>query len=289
MLGHKVFQLLRERFTNSFCAINDSKLDGRLSKISLLQSEQVIDGVNAENLPALEEMLEEFRPTVIVNCVGVIKQRLEAKAALPSIALNAMLPHWLSNRSSSWRGRLIHISTDCVFSGRRERQQGAYAEDDQSDAEDLYGKTKYLGEVTSENAVTLRTSIIGRELFHHKSLLEWFLDQEKQQITGFRRAIYSGVTTNHLAEVIGDIIEFHPRLSGLYQVTSQAISKYDLLCLLRDAYRLDLEIVPDDTFYCNRSMVGDRFRQATGYICPSWPELAAQLASDTTPYKQWRY
>jgi dTDP-4-dehydrorhamnose reductase len=135
----------------------------------------------------------------------------------------------------------------------------------------------------------LRTSIIGRELFHYKSLLEWFLSQERKQVKGFRRAFYSGVTTNHLAEVIADVILLHPRLSGIYQVTSQTISKYELLLLLRDAYKLDVEITPDETFHCDRSMRGDRFRLATGYICRPWPELVAQLANDTTPYGNWRF
>jgi dTDP-4-dehydrorhamnose reductase len=285
MLGHKMFQVLKERLPDTFCAIRDSKRDDRLSRISLLQSENVIDGVDAEDFPSLQKMLEERRPEWIVNCVGIVKQRAEADAALPSIALNALLPHWLADRCLAWGGRLIHIGTDCVFSGRR---AGGYTEDDPSDAEDLYGKTKYLGEVTTGNAITLRTSIIGRELFHRESLLEWFLSQEKRRVTGFKKARYSGVTTNHLAEVVGDIIQFYPRLSGLYQVTSQTISKHDLLCLLRDAYKLDVEIAPDETFHCNRSMVGDRFRLATGYVCPSWPELAAQLASDPTPYEHWR-
>lgn len=284
MLGHKMFQVLKERFPDTFCAIRNSKRDERLTKISLLQSENVIDGVNAEDFASLQKMLVERRPEWIVNCVGIVKQRAEAKAALPSVALNALLPHWLADRCLAWGGRLIHISTDCVFSGK----VGGYTEDSPSDAEDLYGRTKYLGEVAAENAITLRTSIIGRELFHRESLLEWLLSQEKKRVMGFRRAFYSGVTTNHLAEVVGDIIQLHPRLSGLYQVTSQTISKRDLLCLLRDAYRLEVEIAPDDAFHCDRSMLGDRFRRATGYVCPPWPKLVAQLASDPTPYQHWR-
>lgn len=287
MLGHKMFQTLRGRFPETFCAIRGSKNEEWFKQFNLFQSntaaDNVIDSIDVTDFPVLRELLREQQPQVVINCAGVIKQRAESKAALPSIAINSYLPHWLAQRCAEWGGRLIHFSTDCVFSGRR----GDYREDDPSDAEDLYGKTKYLGEVAAENALTLRTSIIGRELRHRQSLLEWFLGQRNKQITGFKRALYSGVTTNHLAEVVADIIERHPRLSGLYQVTSQTISKYDLLCLLRDAYQLDVEIVPDEIFHCDRSMNGDRFRQATGCVCPSWPELAAQLAKDTTPYEQW--
>jgi len=288
MLGHKVYQVLKERFPDTHCTIRQSGEDERIVKISLLQSDNVIDGVNAEDLNSVAKVLAEHRPKVIVNCVGIIKQRSESVFALPSITVNALLPPWLAEQCASWGGRLIHISTDCVFSGEGNRSNGGYTEDDPSDAEDLYGKTKHLGEVTVENAITLRTSIIGRELFHYGSLLEWFLSQQKAQVTGFRNALYSGVTTNHLAEVIGDVIQFHPDLSGLYQITSQTISKYDLLCLLRDAYKLDVEIIPDEIFHCDRSMLGNKFRRATGYVCPPWPKLTAQLASDTTPYEHWR-
>lgn len=288
MLGHKVYQVLKERFPETHCTIRQAKQDEQIAKVSLLQSETAIGGINAEDLNSVATVLAKQRPEVIVNCVGIIKQRSEAKAALPSITVNSLLPPWLAEQCASWNGRLIHISTDCVFSGKGSRANGGYREADPSDAEDLYGKSKYLGEVTTENAVTLRTSIIGRELFHCGSLLEWFLSQQRTQVKGFRNALYSGVTTNHLAEVIGDVIQYHPQLSGLYQVTSQTISKYDLLCLLRDAYKLDVEIVPDETFHCDRSMLGDKFRRATGYICPPWPKLTAQLAGDTTPYELWR-
>jgi dTDP-4-dehydrorhamnose reductase len=134
----------------------------------------------------------------------------------------------------------------------------------------------------------LRTSIIGRELQHHQSLLEWFLSQNPGKVRGFTQAFFSGVTTNHLAEVVGDLMENFPDLGGLYQLASTGISKYDLLVLLREAYNLDIEIVPDDGLAVDRSLKGDRFMKATGYRCPAWPELVRQLAEDTTPYEDWR-
>jgi dTDP-4-dehydrorhamnose reductase len=203
---------------------------------------------------------------------------------VPSIRTNALLPHELSEICGRRGARLIHFSTDCIFSGQR----GNYGEDDVADAMDIYGRTKFLGEVTSPNAITLRTSIIGRELIHSQSLLEWFLAQNHRRIFGYRRALYSGVTTNRLADVVGDLIEKEPHLNGLYQVTGQTVSKFELLTLLREAYQLDVEILPDDQFVCDRSMRGDKFRAATGYLSPPWPELAAELASDETPYHEWR-
>ena len=285
MLGHKIFQVLRNRFSDTLCTIRSSTNDESIRRVDLFREKNVIQNVNAHDFPSLQKVLLDLRPQVIVNCIGIIKQRSEAKAAIPSITVNALLPHQLAEICKQWGGRLIHFSTDCVFSGKR----GGYVEDDPSDAEDLYGKTKYLGEVATENALTLRTSMIGRELARHESLLEWFLSRNHTKVPGFRRALYSGVTTNHLAEVVGDVIEYHAKLSGLHQVSGHTISKYDLLCLLRDAYHLDIEVVPDEVFFCDRSMKGDKFCQAIDYKCPPWPELALQLASDSTPYENWRY
>lgn len=284
MLGHKLFQTLRERFPDTCAALRGAVGDAPYAGVELFRYGNVVERINVANLDKLSALLRELEPHVVVNCAGVIKQRAEAKAAIPSLMINAVLPHHLAMLCAQWGGRLIHFSTDCVFSGRR----GNYTEEDKSDAEDLYGKTKALGEVTTFNTLTLRTSIIGRELMHQQSLLEWFLRQNFKRVQGFTHAIYSGVTTNYLAEVVSQVIQDHPDLSGLYQVTGQTISKYDLLCLLREAYGLDIEIVPDDDFRCDRSMNGDRFRKATGIESPPWPKLIAHLKNDSTPYEQWR-
>jgi len=283
MLGHKVFQCLRERFPGTRCTIRSSRENEPLRRIDLLRGPDVVERVDVTDEGRFAEVLDQLQPDVIVNCVGVIKQRSEAKDPIPSIAINALLPHRLAAWLHGRNGRLIHFSTDCVFSGRR----GGYTEDDPSDAEDLYGRTKFLGEVAAANALTLRTSMIGRELFEHRSLLDWFLQQKHKRVRGFTGVRYSGVTTNHLAGLVGDILERHPRLSGLYQVASDTITKYDLLCRLKEAYRLDVDIVPDEDEVCDRSLRGDRFRAATGHVCPPWSELVHQLADDPTPYDEW--
>lgn len=284
MLGHKVFQTLRGRFPGVIATMQGSLTDSAISKIGLFQGAQVIEHFDATDWCALNTRLQEIKPDVTVNCTGVIKQRIEAQAALPSISVNALLPHKLAEICGTWGGRIIHFSTDCVFSGRK----GNYREEDVSDAEDLYGRSKYLGEVATANALTLRTSVIGRELFHFTGLLEWFLAQNHNKVPGYTRVRYSGVTTNHLAEVVADLLEKQPRLSGVYQVAGQTISKHDLLCLVRDAFRLDIEIVPDAELSCDRSLNGGRFQRAAGHAGPPWPALVEQLASDPTPYAAWR-
>lgn len=284
MLGHKVFQTLRRRFPIVYGLMRGRRTDAALRRAELLLDANLIQNVDALDYRALAAVLGELRPEVTVNCIAVIKQRAAAQDAIQSITLNALLPHRLAATCAAWGGRLIHFGTDCVFTGAR----GNYTEADSADAVDLYGRTKFLGEVATENALTLRTSIIGRELCTFSSLLEWLLSQNRGTVKGFKRAIYSGITSNHLAGLVGDLIERQPQLTGLYQVAAAKISKYELLLLLRDAYRLDIEVLPDEIFHCDRSFSGAKFARATGYVAPSWPELVAELANDPTPYESWR-
>lgn len=283
MLGHKVFQTLSTSYPGTKCTVNGSLSDPFFRTIPLFTLKNTIEKVNAMDFQALRKLLEKERPVFTINCIGIVKQRDEGKMAVPSITINSLLPHLLADWVATWGGRLIHFSTDCVFSGKK----GNYTEDDPSDAEDLYGKSKFLGEVATQKALTLRTSIIGRELSNFKSLLEWFLAQKGKKVKGFKRVIYSGVTTNYIAKLAGKIISDHPGLSGLYQVTAPSITKHDLLARIRDAYKLNIEIVADESEVSDRSMNGQRFRQVTGYKEPSWDDLVDQLAEDLTPYDQW--
>jgi len=283
MLGHKMFQHLRVRFPGTVCTMRECQSSVPLNRVDLLQGADVYSGIDVTDFGSLATLLRSIGPRFIVNCVGIVKQRPEAHDPIASITINSLLPHRVAVLAAEWGGRLIHFSSDCVFSGRR----GDYTEEDLPDAEDLYGRTKALGEVVTANALTLRTSIIGREIAEHRSLLEWFLSQNHTTIRGYRRVIYSGVTTNHLAETVAWIIRNYPELNGLYHLASDPISKFELLCLLREAHQLDVGIEPDDEEVSDRSMRCERLRAATGYECPPWPVLARDLAEDSTPYETW--
>lgn len=284
MLGHKMFQRLWKRFPDTYCTIRGSVGDLILQKNPLFQSGHVLEHCDFTNFNSFERLLLEHKPHVVVNCAGIIKQRPASKDAASSIFMNALFPHQLSRVCEIYGARLIHFSTDCVFSGKL----GNYREEDLSDAVDLYGRTKFLGEVENGTALTLRTSIIGRELVHFQSLLEWFLSKNHRKVAGYKRALFSGLTTNRLAELVGDLIEKRPYLRGVYHVAGEKISKFDLLCLLRDAYELDIEIVPNEEFFCDRSLRGSKFEAATAYECTPWSELVSQLVYDDTPYEEWR-
>lgn len=233
-------------------------------------------GVDVRCTERLLEVLAQFRPEAVVNCAGIVKQRAEAAESLPSIEINALLPHRLAQLASLVGARLIHLSTDCVFSGH----SGNYRETDPSDAEDLYGKTKFLGEVASAGCLTLRTSIIGRELARKTGLLEWFLSQRGGQVRGFRGAIFSGFTTIEMARIVERLLVEHPRTSGLYHVSSDPIPKLDLLTKINAALGLGIEIVPDDHFRCDRSLDSGRFRSEFDYRPPSWDTMVAELGND---------
>ncbi|MPQ71306.1 MULTISPECIES: SDR family oxidoreductase [unclassified Pseudomonas] len=232
-------------------------------------SGRLLTGIDVLNQDALVAVLTKVRPDVVVNCVGLIKQQSDANDPLTALPINAMLPHRLAHLCDLLDARLIHVSTDCVFSGRK----GGYLESDLSDAEDLYGKSKYIGELHDlPNAITLRTSIIGHELTSNHSLVDWFLAQQGS-VRGFSRAIFSGLPTAELARVMKDFVLPHPQLNGLYHVAAAPIAKLDLLALVAAQYYKAIDIRPDATLVIDRSLNSERFTQATGYNAPSWPRL----------------
>ena len=281
MLGHQLCRVLSDRM-ETWATFRDDPV--RYKQYNFISRERVLGGVNAVDVASVRGALETVVPDAVVNCIGIVKQRDEAKQAIPSIQVNALFPHQLADLCQKHNARLVQISTDCVFSGLR----GKYTEADTPDSVDLYGRSKLLGELNRPGCLTLRTSIIGWQLNTFTSLLSWFSRQRGQRIKGYQQAIYSGFSTRVLASLISDLIETRPDLSGLYQVASQPISKYDLLVALRDKLDWDdIEIEPDDNFYCDRSLVGTRFSVATGWKAPDWDEMISGLVEEWPVYQEW--
>lgn len=271
MLGNTVFRTcLASADLKTTATIRSSAALGFFSKVEREHLLSDVDVLNSDNLMSL---LNTVRPDVVINCVGLIKQLSSAKDPLVALPINSLFPHKLARLCALGGIRLIHISTDCVFSGSK----GKYTEDSISDAEDIYGKSKYLGELHDyTNAVTLRTSIIGRELSTANSLVDWFLAQSGA-VKGYTRAIFSGLPTCELATVIRDFVIPKPSLAGLYHVSAEAISKYDLLKLIGAEYKKDIEILPDDRVMIDRSLKSKKFAEAVGYVAPEWPELIRRM------------
>lgn len=266
MLGSAMFRTFSEDSSfETFGTVRGGTTSPFLQKLS---RGRIVGGVDVENHDSLVAAFGKAKPDVVVNCVGLVKQLADAKDPLQAVPINSLLPHRLAALCQVAGARLVHISTDCVFSG----DKGNYLESDFPDADDLYGRTKLIGEVDYPHAITLRTSIIGHELSGARSLLCWFLAQEGR-VKGFTQAVFSGLPTNELARVVRDFVIPRPALHGLYHVAAQPIDKYALLKLVADVYGKSIEIVPDDQLKIDRSLCADRFREATGYVAPEWPEL----------------
>lgn len=270
MLGNAMLRILAEDAAHDVFGTARSALVRRHFAAPL--APKIICGVDVENIDSLARLFGELRPQLVVNCIGLVKQLSNADDPLQALPINALLPHRLARLCALLDARLVHVSTDCVFDGH----QGNYRETDRANADDLYGRSKFLGEVTYEHTITLRTSIIGHELDGSHALVNWFLAQNGQ-VKGYRRAIFSGLPTVELARVVRDVVLPRTDLFGLYHVAAAPIAKYELLKLVAEAYRKVIDIEPDDSVVIDRSLDASRFHSATGYVAPAWPDLVAQM------------
>ena len=273
MLGHRLLVHLHERHETKVTLRRDL---AAYERYGFFTPENSYAEVEVREGDKLLEVMGDFRPDAVVNAVGIVKQRGAAKEAIPSLEINALLPHRLALLCRTVGARLVHMSTDCVFSGSK----GSYTEEDVPDPVDLYGRTKLLGEVADTNCVTLRTSIIGLELSRKTGLIEWFLAQ-RGRIRGFTRALYTGLTTAEMSRVIERVLVDHPHLSGVWQVASEPINKHELLVRFSGVLgRDDVSIVPDDAVRIDRSLVPVAFKKATGYSAPGWNEMLEELGAE---------
>lgn len=267
--------LARQLAPDHEVAVTVRRADPELAGTLGLPPGRVYGGVDLLRPDSLTGVVAAVRPRVLVNAVGVTKQKVAEWPAQSVVELNALLPHRLATFCRAAGIRFVHLSSDCVFSGGR----GHYTEDDRPDPVDVYGMTKALGEPRETTALTLRTSTIGLELgLGGKGLVEWFLAQAGR-VSGYRRAIYTGVTTMELGRLLGRILTDHEDLAGLWHVAAEPVTKYDLLAMLAGRLgRTDVEIVPDDRVLCDRSMSAERLRKVIGYTAPSWPAMVDELA-----------
>lgn len=270
MLGNAMFRFMGE--DHNLNVYGTARNNGACRYFSEELSKQLIAPVNIENHDSLIKLFVTIRPDVVVNCIGLIKQLEDVNDYLQSLLINALLPHRLSIICQAIGSRFIHVSTDCVFSGSK----GNYTESDFADANDLYGRSKLLGEVSYPNTITLRTSIIGHELSGGKSLIGWFLAQ-KNQVRGFVQAVFSGLPTIELARIVRDIVILRPDMCGLYHVAAKPINKYDLLRLVASTYKKTIEIIPSNELVIDRSLNAELFNKATGYAPPEWSELIQRM------------
>ena len=278
MLGHKLVQQLQKKI-DVWTTLKGEAAE--YEKFEIFNRNKIVENLNVLEIGEVEKSVNTIKPDVIINAVGIIKQIKSDSSTARMIQVNSVFPHQLADIAAKHNSRLINISTDCVFDGAK----GDYTEKDIPNTLDLYGKSKNLGEIERQNCLTLRTSIIGRELLTKHSLVEWFLSNKGQKVKGFVNAIYTGFPTIIFAEILTDLIINKANLEGLYHISSKPISKYDLLNLVKKEFNADIEIQPFEDFYMDRSLNSDKFRNETGFTPMQWTDMIKIMADDPTGYK----
>lgn len=280
MLGHKLLEKLSAEFSVWATVRTNLK---QYKKFKIFRSGTIFENTNVDNKNRLRRILNEVKPDVVINAAGVIKQKSASKDVVQSLEVNSIFPHRLALLSEEFGARLVTFGTDCVFGGAK----GNYTEEDAPDALDLYGRSKNFGELTDGDCLTLRTSIVGRELLTKHSLAEWFLSNRGRRVKGYARAVFSGFPTVVMAEIIADIIKNHKNLRGLYHLSAEPINKFDLLGLLKKEFKADVEIERDESFIIDRSLDSTKFRNATGFRPQSWAEMIERMARDNALYETY--
>lgn len=276
MLGHKVFEVLSK--TNGYEV--SGTVTRKASFAGLLPNyfeKNIIEGIYADRIETVRDLLVSKKPDAVINCIGVIKQNESSKDTKNCIILNALFPNQVSEICDEIGSRFITIATDCVFDGQK---GSSYFDDELPTCHDVYGMTKYLGEIRNGNALTLRTSIIGHELNSNLSLLDWFLSQKTEKTKGYKKAIFSGFTTLAFAKLLAEKIIPNKDLKGFYQISVNPISKYDLLEIVAKIYRKNIELIPDENLSMNRSLNSDKLRKIISYKPPEWEDLIADMHND---------
>lgn len=243
---------------------------------------EIINSIDAHDVFPLTRVMKGIKPNVVVNCIGVVKSRIKESDTAECISVNALFPHRLREICSLSNSRLIHISTDCVFSGKK----GGYKESDIADADDLYGRSKCLGEVTGKDVLTIRTSLIGRELGKGHNLVEWILLNKGNRIQGYSKAIFSGFPTLHFSQVVKDIIEKYQYLNGIRHISANPISKYALVKLINEGVGLGIDIERVDKPVSDRSLNSNPFRILTGFQPKSWEIMIKEFVEDAKQYEE---
>ncbi len=282
MLGHMLVRVLSEKHTVFGTTLSPYNESSPL--IQILPKENWFDSINVCAIEAVERTIRDVKPDVVLNGVGLIKQKMTLNINSHAIHINSLFPHQLLEICKKNNARLIHFSTDCVFEGT----PGVKYVTDTPTATDIYGLSKLLGEVQEGPALTLRTSVVGRQLFGAESLFEWAISQQGKTVNGFKNAIYTGLTTLELSHVVKRIIEEQPELVGLFQVASKPISKYELLAKLNIILDLGLTIKPNIDFYCDRSLDGSEFCGITNIEIPSWDNMLTEFLTDQKFYEEIR-
>jgi len=269
MIGHKIAQVLEKK--NDI--IGTSRKSIKPIDLGLKKS-KIIYKDFADNTDF--NFIKNLMPDIIINCVGITTRRINNTNISQLEFINSKLPHILADWAIINNRKLIHLSTDCVFSGKT----GNYIDDSYHDATDLYGRSKSLGEVNNKNTLTIRTSLIGREIFNFTELFEWFYRNKGGKVSGYDNVIYSGLTTIRLGKILEKIINDFPNLIGIYNFSSEPITKYSLLNLINKHFELGVQIFKDTKIKSNKVLISKKFTEITAINPPNWNDLILEFKED---------
>ena len=273
MIGHKIVQSLSKEFQ----VFGSTRKKIKSINIGAEKCEIINHDFITDNKLGL---IDEIDPDIIINCVGITIRRGLNNSIENTKKLNSDLPHKLNHWVETNNKKLIHLSSDCVFSGKK----GNYSDDSIPDANDLYGISKSNGEVTGNNALTIRCSIVGREIYNHTELFEWLYSMKNQKIEGYKNVIYSGVTSTWMGKTINHIIKNNIDLTGIYNISAVPISKYDLLVKLADIFDLNVDISINSNIKSNKVLISKKFTEITGINSPNWNDLIVDFKADSDKF-----
>jgi dTDP-4-dehydrorhamnose reductase len=278
MLGHMMVRVLSNG--HDVAGTTRGSQDAANPLARFLRAEKWIPQVDVRDDETLSGILRDVCPDVVINCIGLVKQKMDNSTYIDSIEINSLLPHRLASMCSSNGSKLIQMSTDCVFTC----DPGVKTMHMTPNATDLYGRTKLLGEVDYEGSLTIRSSIVGKQLIGSEGLFEWVIAQNNGVINGYRNALYTGVTTMAMAKIVDHLISTQSDLTGIWQIASRPISKYDLVDQLINVLGLNIELREDVSFICDRRLDGSSFTAATGIEIPTWSKMLSEFAADQVHY-----
>lgn len=271
MLGHQMFKYFCENTCLEVFGVVRSPFDRQLFPNYTSYNIPILDDIYSSD--KISKLLFEYNPDVVINCIGAVKQAEHLKP-IDFIKVNSVFPHLLNGLTSIRNIRIIHFSTDCVFG----EGPGTFTENDTPICKDIYGRSKLLGEITNcDLSMTIRTSIVGRELKNKYGLLEWFLNSGNV-VRGYTNSYFTGLSTIRVSEVVGDIILSNKIYSGLYHLAAEKISKFELLLLFNDHFNLEKNIVP----YAlegkiDRSLDGTKLANKINLPKISWKQMVKKL------------
>ena len=274
MIGHKIAHSLEDDFE----LILTSRKSISVDSLGITNGKLILHNLITDSLDTL---LDDITPDVIINCVGITTRRGVEENISHTKFLNSGLPHKLNFWVSSNSKKLIHFSTDCVFSGSK----GNYHDYDMLDAEDIYGTTKAAGEVDGPNTLTIRCSMIGRELYNFTELFEWLIKNKNKKIEGYSKVFYSGITTVRMGKILNQILKQKLNLSGVYNISSVPISKFDLLIKLSNAFSLNVDINENKNIKSNKILISKKFTEITGMYPSNWDDLISEFKVDCEKFK----